>query len=820
MPQPQPYTPVPQVTSQAPGAPPLHVDAPAGDFGGAAGQALQSAGQGLESDSNQIFQAGLRMRGMNNERDARNAQGVYMNQIGDAWAKYRQLEGQQAADAYPAFQKQVGDIRDNVAGTLGSPQAKNDFLNSAAFLAGRMTMGASSYAADQQKQSWIKSHVASIDNTTNFAVTMQNDPVAIEAGARSVADSAGQISTQTGEGPDAAQARATTEMGKYYSRIILARATDDAHGGVGPAQTLFDSVKGKMDAQSVVSVQQFLKNKAADAEGAQIGTDAASRALGYAPGGTPSPATDTIIQQSQAQNVPAVRALTWAKIESNLGAAPDQPGNTHTGVYQMGPGEFASAGGDPAMRSDVTEQVRAGVASIPKSMDIASTALGRPAADWEGYMVHQQGAAGGPALLKAPVTQNVVDALAPAYNGNVAEARAAVINNGGLTSMSVGGFLGMWRAKYSDAESTVAGTPSMGSAQPAAPPETEQSVMQHIISTVSDPVRQARALESAQRIFAIDRQGKQNASQQAFSGIVTQLLKDPTALSSDDIANNGALTAENKWQANQMRLSALEKSGHVDTAPYGSAYSQVYSGIFAPEGDPNRVGSAGDIFKRAGPGGDLTLQGADVLSKVLATSRKDPDQAALHSTAAGLMAYAKQHLSFQDLNSPFPVKDPNGEAIFNGTFVPKFEKGLAAWTAAGKDPWDYLTQENVDKIRAGMRSPAQMAKDRLAATGQTAPMDVEPPGTPIPSAPEGLNDDEWGKIMSAPPKAPNGQTYTHAGWAKALTLLAQSKDPKIVQQFDSVLGAQGFSGEDLLKRLRAPAMQLTPNPYPSSDVAP
>ena len=97
-------------------------------------------------------------------------------------------------------------------------------------------------------------------------------------------------------------------------------------------------------------------------------------------------------------------------------------------------------------------------------------------------------------------------------------------------------------------------------------------------------------------------------------------------------------------------------------------------------------------------------------------SRRDPDQAAVHQTALSLMTYAKNHLSFEEDTGPVKIRDPKGEAIFNAQFVPKFEAALSSWQKGGKDPWQFLTRDNVDKIMEGMRSPAEMARDRLAAT--------------------------------------------------------------------------------------------------------
>lgn len=77
--------------------------------------------------------------------------------------------------------------------------------------------------------------------------------------------------------------------------------------------------------------------------------------------------------------------------------------------------------------------------------------LGRKPTDAELYLAHQQGGEGASALLSQP-DENVVDALAKAYGGNKGKARAAVIQNGGETSMSAKEFADLWLNKYSDFE--------------------------------------------------------------------------------------------------------------------------------------------------------------------------------------------------------------------------------------------------------------------------------------------------------------------------------------------------------------------------------
>lgn len=341
-----------------------------------------------------------------------------------------------------------------------------------------------------------------------------------------------------------------------------------------------------------------------------------------------------------------------------------------------------------------------------------------------------------------------------------------------------------------------------------------EDLQRKAVASIWERVQQANILQ--QKFEGEQAKAQRDAEEKAGQDVVTALSADaarapgtpPQFDAQKMIWQNPALKWEQKETLAKVADEHLAKMGQPDIAGYGPGYAAVYKGIFAPEGDPNRIDSPYDILKRAAPGGDLTLSGADTLTKVLQMSRRDPDQAAVHQTALSLMTYAKNHLSFEEDTGPVKIRDPKGEAIFNAQFVPKFEAALSSWQKAGKDPWQFLTRDNVDKIMEGMRSPAEMARDRLAATGQAAPGDVEAPGTPIPKAPEGANEGEWSSIMSAPPKAASGQPYTHAAWSAVLQKLMANPEQG-VKDFDEKFGKAGLSGQDILKRLQAPERNLS-----------
>lgn len=82
--------------------------------------------------------------------------------------------------------------------------------------------------------------------------------------------------------------------------------------------------------------------------------------------------------------------------------------------------------------------------------------------------------------------------------------------------------------------------------------------------------------------------------------------------------------------------------------------------------------------------------------------------------------------------------------------------------------------------------------------------------------PEPINPTAWQSVMTGPlPVAENGRPYTHAAWATYLTKLMQNPTPKTIQYFDQHFGVQGYSGAEIVQRLRTP-MQQAPAVAPAS----
>ena len=121
------------------------------------------------------------------------------------------------------------------------------------------------------------------------------------------------------------------------------------------------------------------------------------------------------------------------------------------------------------------------------------------------------------------------------------------------------------------------------------------------------------------------------------------------------------------------------------------------------------------------------------------------------------------------------------------------------------------TQDNVDKMIDGMRSQAQMAQDKIAATDQSSGGANEQPNAPIPAAPANVNPQAWTQVIGTPPASQDGTPFPRPAWAAAVNLLLANPTPENIQLFNnSKFGKAGYEGSEIIKQLHTDAGEKPP----------
>lgn len=300
-----------------------------------------------------------------------------------------------------------------------------------------------------------------------------------------------------------------------------------------------------------------------------------------------------------------------------------------------------------------------------------------------------------------------------------------------------------------------------------------------------------------------DTKAKKDANDEAANQYTTQILSPNVP---PDILPRIANDPKLDWHTKHALTEAAEKHLGDDversSQHFGPGFWETRKKVLLPAGDPNRIAEPSQILSRAGPGGDLTLAGAKELIGTMGLTQKSVNDHMVAQTQQSLMQYAKKKMSFEE-DSQVPgyagLKDPAGEKIFHAQFVPKFLAAYDQWVKDGKDPWKFLTQENVDSLAEGMRSTADMARDRLKALGEGVPGG---PRQPIPPVPAGINENSWKSVIGAPPLNSSGQEYPLDVWTKIVQTLRDQPTPERIAAFNKNFGPAGYDANEILGRLQ------------------
>jgi hypothetical protein len=164
-----PYIKEPTVDPQSPGEQ-VSVNAPPAAFGENIGAALSHLGTTTDQVGNELFTRAIALQDLANETQARNKVIDFTTQAAQRQADFDSLQGVDAKNALPAHLKAIGDLRNDMRGTLTSPMAQKYFDQEASSFQNRITFSSAAHAGEQFKSYAIGTAQARIDNTTKAYV--------------------------------------------------------------------------------------------------------------------------------------------------------------------------------------------------------------------------------------------------------------------------------------------------------------------------------------------------------------------------------------------------------------------------------------------------------------------------------------------------------------------------------------------------------------------------------------------------------------------------------------------------------------------------
>lgn len=818
-------------------------------FGGAIAEGEQQLGAGV-SKAGQFF-------GQVQTDDAVNST---LDAVNNHLNAFRALRGQDALNAQASTQQAISDAFKAGRDNLSTPEQQLAYDQQTRTYQQRYVSGVMATHADEQAKDYaVQVNNSSILNANNAVSLVANDQAKVDALADDARRGAYRNVHVAGNEGDQNISQAATD--KAAASIYKTQVDTIAVNDPSRALALATKLQPKLG-DLYPQLADSLRTRAAQQSGQQFVTSRFDQVTANpATGNYADPKLPVFAQAAQA--IPGgyspQGAANVVRVESggnpNAGA-----GTSHEGLTQFGDPAWAQYG--QGSRRDPFQSIMAAQRYAAANRPILEAHIGRPATDADLYMAHQQGPGGAVKLLTNPNVRagSLVGDAAIRGNGGDPNAPASAFTNmwtlkfggNGLPTVTPGGGQAMQMPAAAmpftaptDEDMGIAAPPASvpgalpppesTGVPPTAPPAAQEAAAAPIVTAKQDMYAQIdeayksgkltyeaaeHARVTANQMFAQkqitdneDERTKRNNSEKATGSIVSRILsgnqydpntiihqisQDPNILPDAKLALAGAVE---KWSGSDVASSQRS---------FGPGYWSAYKQITAGPDDPQRISDPTELLKRAGPGGDLTLDGVAKLQEIRERMLKGVNDQNVVTTQRGMFDYAKKNLSFQkdalDYPGAKPLLDPKGEAIFNAQFIPKYESAVDAWEKSGKSPWDPspnnpLTQAGVDNMIEGLRPKAQMERDRVFAQGENH---VGPATDPIPLAPSTqVNPQAWAKIVSLPPTNGGGaDQWTHASWALVLNDLISNPTPERIQAWnESKFGKQGYDGAEIVRQL-------------------
>ena len=164
----------------------------------------------------------------------------------------------------------------------------------------------------------------------------------------------------------------------------------------------------------------------------------------------------TIARKAQQAGVDPSVALTISHIETggSFSHTAQNPKSSAHGLFQIiGPTWKQQGGGD---RNNVDEQIKQGLKHIKNANASMRKSLGREPVAHEQYLGHLLGPGGASAVLKADPNARLIDVVRKFDSKNA----DAIVNNNGMSGLTVGQAIGKWEKKWNGLSNRYGGSSS------------------------------------------------------------------------------------------------------------------------------------------------------------------------------------------------------------------------------------------------------------------------------------------------------------------------------------------------------------------------
>lgn len=658
----------------------LSVHATPEDFGSQVGNALQGAGKQVQqvgAEAGQIAEQFGRMATESRVND--DYANKYAPQAAQLRANYDKLEGQDKVAGigdYLAGLNKLGQsfVGDEAESSPYYKQAMGQLISRHIFAE---TDGANRELVASQKQFAADSQYDMIQANSQLAVRNYNNPGLVNDLADRNDAHVLMQHIDAGHDPNNPQSANLIQYKQENVKADMATGMINQAVASGDAETankIRAAYSPVIPGYKQIQLDSFLHSANMQQTGEQGVTALTSgQPLPQTVGAPPSHVQSIVANMATAGNVDPNAALAVLRIESANGQNMGSRGTL---------GQDKATAGQPldVQAKALCDNLRAGTTQ-------ATQALGRPAEGWEGYVAYQQGAGGGPALLKANQSNpnaKAIDVLEPLYK-NPQDAMEAIVKNGGNVSMSVSDFLNQEKQKYNDsfdrAKCNFGNSQIPGDAI-SAPHETPGPTVQPGANPMQDLRNWNRAneltltqiqaipnVETRQRLLEVSRQktavyeAKANAYKGDLVNQASQLAQDPKFTSMAQITPDmhasllEASPSTLSYMESRAEYNLNHQAGVVtkDQKEYGDGYKNILNDVWN-----GKITSTTELHQAVGDD-KLTIAGYDRISKELVSPKDDPAKKASE--------LAMQKASFDSIEASIThgVKTPQSAAQWAST---------------------------------------------------------------------------------------------------------------------------------------------------------
>jgi hypothetical protein len=483
------------------------------------------------------------------------------------------------------------------------------------------------------------------------------------------------------------------------------------------------------------------------------------------------------------------------------GRAEAGAGTSHQGFIQASTDYWKNYGGGGSMFNPV-DSAYALARSTAHDRQVLAQTLGRDPSDAELYLAHQQGPGGAKALFANP-NLPAADALVVggAYRTREMAAKA-ISGNRGDPNAPASVFTTGWINRFNN---TPGAAPGNSPAEPAHDaaftgiPQHHDLVKADAYNALlnrnySSPEARDVALSEFHKLYAAqqvaDQQTEKNekqANSDAANDLITAIHSGQADRALSILGNNSdpRLTDPHmrEWLWN-IAMQDPDNSPARDMMRFGPKYAEALDRMTKEPGDPNRLGSEGDLVKMLS-NHEITAGGYKELHGLFQTMKKNDNGPLYTQVLNSQIQYARRQLKL-DETFDFPgmpkVVNKKGEDIFDKKFLPAYNDALRVAQEKGTAT-EFLRDDNTDKFLAPyLKEARQGAMDaKVGALGvareQATPAQLAKEQQFL-VAPKDIPQDKWDALVAQPPELPSGQKTSPARWGAAIQLLDKNRDQK------------------------------------------